>query len=130
MDQTENEQVTKDPFGGDQVGRDPASINLAGRDSAGRDLAGRDRVERDRVGSNQAELTSSVGSIWQLKPWWCQPWSILLTGVAMILASWLVLHRLWITAPLSCVVLLWWLLFLVVVPASYRQQFEFERPTS
>ncbi|HBH72682.1 MAG TPA: hypothetical protein DDY43_04410 [Synechococcales bacterium UBA10510] len=68
--------------------------------------------------------------MWQLKPWWCQPWSILLTGAAMILASWLGLHRLWITAPLSCAVLLWWWLFLLVVPAGYRQQMEAERPLS
>ena len=48
----------------------------------------------------------------------------------MILASWLGLHRLWITAPLSCAVLLWWWLFLLVVPAGYRQQMEAERPLS
>ncbi|MEX1323347.1 MAG: DUF6737 family protein, partial [Synechococcaceae cyanobacterium] len=34
-----------------------------------------------------------------MKPWWCQPWSIVLTGLSGIGASWLVLHRWWITAP-------------------------------
>ncbi|MCP9849016.1 DUF6737 family protein [Cyanobium sp. Morenito 9A2] len=58
-------------------------------------------------------------SFWHLKPWWCQPWSILLTGVLVPSASWLLLQRWWITAPLGLVVLLWWLLFLVLVPASY-----------
>jgi hypothetical protein len=58
-------------------------------------------------------------SFWQLKPWWCQPWSILLTGVAASLASWLLLHRWWITTPIALAVLLWWWLFLVLVPASY-----------
>jgi membrane protein YdbS with pleckstrin-like domain len=61
-------------------------------------------------------------SFWQLKPWWCQPWSILLTGVVAMLGSWLLLQRWWITAPLSLAVLLWWLLFLVLVPASYADQ--------
>lgn len=26
-------------------------------------------------------------SIWTHKPWWCQPWSILLTGVAVVTIS-------------------------------------------
>lgn len=61
-------------------------------------------------------------SFWQLKPWWCQPWSILLTGVMVPLSSWLLLQRWWITTPLVLAVLLWWLLFLVLVPASYADQ--------
>lgn len=61
-------------------------------------------------------------SFWQLKPWWCQPWSILLTGVVAMLGSWLLLQRWWITAPLSLAVLFWWLLFLVLVPASSAAQ--------
>ena len=60
-------------------------------------------------------------SIWQLKPWWCQPWSIVLTGVAVVAASWVVWGFWWITAPLAAAVLVWWWLFLVLVPASYRQ---------
>ena len=59
--------------------------------------------------------------LWSSKPWWCQPWTILLTGVAVPLLSWLLLHALWITALLSLVVLAWWWLFLVLAPAAYRQ---------
>jgi hypothetical protein len=58
-------------------------------------------------------------SIWQAKPWWCQPWSIVLTGVVIVAASWLLLHRLWITLPVMSVILLWWIVFLAVVPAQY-----------
>ncbi|MEI7664808.1 MAG: DUF6737 family protein [Synechococcaceae cyanobacterium ELA263] len=70
------------------------------------------------------ELSPSppLDSIWSLKPWWCQPWSILLTGVAIPAASWWLLQRLWITAPLALAVLLWWWLFLVLVPASWRAE--------
>lgn len=86
----------------------------------------------DRLGSGAAGAGSSQvssleeslmeeSSIWQLKPWWCQPWSILLTGVAVVAASWLVWEIWWITAPLAAAVLVWWWLFLVLVPASYRQ---------
>ncbi len=59
-------------------------------------------------------------SLWSHKPWWCQPWSILLTGVVVPVGSWLLLGRWWITAPLAGAVLLWWGLFLVLAPAAYR----------
>lgn len=31
------------------------------------------------TGEDTSQAPGAV-SIWQLKPWWCQPWSILLTG--------------------------------------------------
>ena len=58
-------------------------------------------------------------SMWAIKPWWCQPWSIVLTGLAIPAGSWQLLHRLWITVPIAGVMLVWWLLFLVLVPAQY-----------
>ena len=61
-------------------------------------------------------------SIWSHKPWWCQPWSILLTGVGVVGCSWWWLRIWWISAPLAAAVLLWWWLFLVVVPAAYRAE--------
>ena len=61
---------------------------------------------------------------WSLKPWWCQPWSIISTGVLMVGGSWALLHRLWISLPLALGVLAWWLLFLVLVPAAYRSAVE------
>jgi hypothetical protein len=60
-------------------------------------------------------------SVWDLKPWWCQPWSILLTGLAVVGASWLVLHLWWITAGVSLVIAAWWLLFLVLMPAAWKR---------
>jgi hypothetical protein len=60
--------------------------------------------------------------LWAVKPWWCQPWSIVLTGCVLPAASWLLLGRWWITAPLLTGVLMWWWLFLVVVPRAYREQ--------
>lgn len=58
-------------------------------------------------------------SMWQVKPWWCQPWSIVLTGLAIPTGSWLLLHRLWITLPVVAVIVAWWVLFLGLVPAQY-----------
>ena len=60
-------------------------------------------------------------SLWQLKPWWCQPWSIVLTGVAIPTATWVFLHRLWIVMPISGVILVWWFLFLYAVPKQYAE---------
>jgi hypothetical protein len=55
-------------------------------------------------------------NFWSHKPWWCQPWSILLTGSLAIAGSWLLLHIWWLSGGVALVVLAWWLLFLVVVP--------------
>ena len=60
--------------------------------------------------------------IWSAKPWWCQPWSIVLTGCSVPVVTWLVLGRWWITAAVVLGVLAWWWLFLVAVPRAYRQQ--------
>jgi membrane protein YdbS with pleckstrin-like domain len=60
--------------------------------------------------------------LWAEKPWWCQPWTILLTGVLAISGSWMVLQRLWVTIPVAALVLAWWVLFLVIAPAAYRNQ--------
>ncbi|MEM9483371.1 MAG: DUF6737 family protein [Cyanobacteria bacterium P01_F01_bin.116] len=59
-------------------------------------------------------------SLWQLKPWWCQPWSIVLTGLTVPAVSWVWLHRWWITTPVAMVILVWWYLFLYLVPKEYE----------
>jgi len=74
------------------------------------------------VRADLATEDGSSSSIWQNKPWWCQPWTILLTGLAAIGGSWLLLHRWWISAPVALGVLLWWWLFLVVVPRAYQAE--------
>ena len=74
------------------------------------------------VRADLATEDGSSSSIWQNKPWWCQPWTILLTGLAAIGGSWLLLHRWWISAPVALGVLLWWWLFLVVVPRAYQPE--------
>jgi hypothetical protein len=62
--------------------------------------------------------------LWQSKPWWCQPWTIILTGVLIVVGSWLVLHIWWITIPLGILIGIWWLYFLVLVPQMLRQMAE------
>lgn len=67
-------------------------------------------------------------SLWSHKPWWCQPWSILLTGVALVGGSLWWPGRWWLSAPLALAVLLWWWVFLAVVPAAYRVEMAAEEP--
>ena len=62
------------------------------------------------------------GDLWAQKPWWCQPWSIVATGVIMVGGSWWWLRLWWITLPLGLGVLVWWWLFLVLVPRGYQNE--------
>jgi hypothetical protein len=59
--------------------------------------------------------------IWDYKPWWCQPWSILLTGNGLIAASWLVLHRYWLTGLVALPLLAWMAFFIGVFPNLARE---------
>ncbi|GAB4378295.1 MAG: hypothetical protein Kow00121_29770 [Elainellaceae cyanobacterium] len=75
------------------------------------------RLNRDRSMTNQ----QLPPSLWQLKPWWCQPWSIVLTGIIVSGGAWLLSHRLWVTVPIVLGVAAWWLLFLYLVPRQYAE---------
>jgi hypothetical protein len=57
-------------------------------------------------------------SVWDFKPWWCQPWSIVLTGVGAIAISWLVFHRFWLTGLVAVPMLSWMGFFLLVFPKA------------
>ncbi|MEL6222744.1 MAG: DUF6737 family protein [Cyanobacteria bacterium J06627_8] len=58
----------------------------------------------------------TADSIWAYKPWWCQPWSILLTGLFIISGSWYVFQRWWLTGIISAPVLVWMGFFIVIYP--------------
>ena len=53
---------------------------------------------------------------WNYKPWWCQPWSILLTGVAAVGGSWLLTNRIWVSVLVALPILAWWSYFLIIWP--------------
>ncbi|MBH8555454.1 hypothetical protein I8751_24535 [Nostocaceae cyanobacterium CENA357] len=55
-------------------------------------------------------------SPWNYKPWWCQPWSILLTGVTLISGSWLLFKTIWLTVLIAIPLLVWMGFFLLVWP--------------
>ncbi|MBD2343357.1 DUF6737 family protein [Anabaena subtropica] len=53
---------------------------------------------------------------WDYKPWWCQPWSILLTGVSIIIGSWLLWKLIWLTVIVAIPILIWMGFFLLIWP--------------
>jgi hypothetical protein len=55
-------------------------------------------------------------SPWQHKPWWCQPWSILLTGIVLISGSWFALKLVWLTVLVAIPVCCWMGFFLLLWP--------------
>ncbi|WP_392408077.1 DUF6737 family protein [Chlorogloeopsis fritschii PCC 9212] len=55
-------------------------------------------------------------SPWKYKPWWCQPWSILLTGLTLIGGSWILFKIIWLTILVSIPVLTWMVFFLLIWP--------------
>ena len=71
-------------------------------------------------------LTSSNGdlsSYWSYKPFWCQPWTIIFSGIIILIASFLIFRSLWLTIPLFLFVLIWWILFLFIAPnIDYNQE--------
>ena len=72
--------------------------------------------------SNKLNKSPSEYSFWQHKPWWCQPWTILLTGSSLI-GLLILAHQLynapwWLVSPPLIGILGWWFLFLVIVPNS------------
>ena len=67
------------------------------------------------------QAPSTAPSLWALKPWWCQPWSILLTGVGLIGGSWLLLKTLWITVLVALPISAWMGFFLLVYPGLFER---------
>ena len=65
------------------------------------------------------ESNTNSTNIWDYKPKWCQPWSILLTGITIITGSWLVFHLLWLTIAVSLAIIAWWVYFLILYPQAF-----------
>ncbi len=61
-------------------------------------------------------MTQKSPSIWNYKPWWCQPWSIILTGILLISGSWVLLLNLWITIFVAIPVVTWMIYFVLIFP--------------
>jgi hypothetical protein len=63
--------------------------------------------------------------MWDSKPAWCQPWTIVTTGTCIIAGANALSHgSVLLTVLAAGPILVWWFLFLVVVPAEYREYVE------
>lgn len=65
------------------------------------------------------ELEPKSTNVWDYKPFWCQPWSIILTGASAIAFSWLILHQIWLTIALCLPIAAWWVYFLIIYPRAF-----------
>lgn len=59
---------------------------------------------------------ASESSVWQHKPWWCQPWSIALTAFSVTAGSWLLFHRYWLTGLVGLPMMTWMTFFIFIYP--------------
>ena len=66
-------------------------------------------------------MDNNSDSVWTYKPWWCQPWSILLTGSSVLGSSWLLFHRYWLTGLVSLPMLALMGFFILAFPKLARE---------
>ena len=64
--------------------------------------------------------TNSKKSFWDSKPYWCQPWSIISFGVLVLIFSWKLFNNILFTSIIGIFVFVWWILFLILAPNSYK----------
>ena len=64
--------------------------------------------------------SNTTKSFWDLKPFWCQPWSIIVFGILVLIFSWMLFNNIFITSTLTFLVISWWVLFLIIAPSSYE----------
>merc|ERR1711963_154877 len=55
------------------------------------------------------------------QPAWCQPWTIVTTGLAIVSSSFLVFHSCVFTGVVAVPIAAWWYIFLAVYPTQYAQ---------
>ena len=72
--------------------------------------------------------TNSKKSFWDLKPYWCQPWSIISFGVLVLIFSWKLFNNILFTSVIGIFVFVWWILFLILAPNSYQVMNDKEQP--
>ncbi|MGK7893190.1 MAG: DUF6737 family protein [Xenococcus sp. (in: cyanobacteria)] len=68
-------------------------------------------------------IKSNEFNLWKYKPWWCQPWSIILTGIVIISGSWLIMKIICLTISVAIVIILWWFYFLIKYPQLVKDDY-------
>ena len=65
--------------------------------------------------------SNSKKKFWDIKPYWCQPWSIVAFGILVLFFSWTIFNNIIITSILAFIIIIWWVLFLIIAPSSYEE---------
>ncbi|TVU45514.1 hypothetical protein EJB05_05003 [Eragrostis curvula] len=88
--------------------------------SGGAEFFGEDGVVEDMDGYLNY-LSLEYDSVWDTKPAWCQPWTILLTGTIAVSISWVLIQSIVITSGVSFIICAWWYIFLYSYPKAYAE---------
>ncbi len=68
--------------------------------------------------------SNSKKNFWDLKPFWCQPWSIISFGILVLFLSWIFLNNIIFTSITAIIIIIWWILFLILVPNIYQSKLD------
>ena len=60
-------------------------------------------------------------NVWKTKPFWCQPWTIVLTGVGIISLPTILFDWKAVSGVFVVPIAAWWYIFLYAYPKSYRE---------
>ena len=66
-------------------------------------------------------IKNSKNDFWDIKPYWCQPWTIIFFGIFVLTLSWILFANLLITSIAALFIAIWWLIFLIIIPSSYNK---------
>ena len=83
-----------------------------------------DEMELDRRRSLEDVLLSQKEdekNVWKTKPFWCQPWTIVLTGVGIISLPTILFDWKAVSGVFVVPIAAWWYIFLYAYPKSYRE---------
>jgi len=69
--------------------------------------------------ANTSSSSSSASSGWKTKPFWCQPWTIVLFGVFCVSLPTLAFDWKFVSVAVAVPISAWWYVFLVLYPKSY-----------
>jgi hypothetical protein len=69
--------------------------------------------------ANTSSSSSSASSVWKTKPFWCQPWTIVLFGVVCVSLPTLAFDWKFVSVAVAVPISAWWYVFLVLYPKSY-----------
>ncbi|GMH37670.1 hypothetical protein BSKO_05543 [Bryopsis sp. KO-2023] len=77
-------------------------------------------VTQPQVSTSDEKPSNYSTNVWDYKPWWCQPYSIISTGVLAVGFTYVIFqHSPWFTGGAALFVALWWNTFLVSYPAEF-----------